>query len=94
MEPNLSIPDSVHNLPFLSIGVSSMVYKVSETAIIKVPCGTDESSSQLAVERVIYERLGPHPYVTKVLFIYRNMLVLERLQYPLYKRLWNLRDTG
>jgi serine/threonine protein kinase len=94
MEPNLSIPGSVHDLPFLSMGVSSMVYEVSEIAIIKAPCGTDESLHQLAVERAIYKRLGSHPYITKVLSTHRNMLVLERLQYPLRKRLWDLRDAG
>lgn len=69
MQPNLSIPGSVHDLPFLSMGVSSMVYEVSKMAVIKAPCGTDESLHQLAVERAIYERLGSHPYVTKVLSI-------------------------
>jgi hypothetical protein len=35
-----------------------MVYEVSKMAVIKAPCGTDESLHQLAVERAIYERLG------------------------------------
>lgn len=94
MEPNLSIRGNVHDLPLLSYGVSSMVYEVSKSAVIKAPCGTDESRHHLAIERIIYERLGSHPYITKVLSIHKNMLVLERLQYPLRKRLWDLRNAG
>ena len=94
MEPKSVTPDSVHDLPFLSCGVSSIVYKFSESGVIKAPRGTDESLQHLAIERAIYERLGSHPYITKKLSIHKNMLVLERLQYPLRKRLWDLRAAG
>jgi serine/threonine protein kinase len=93
MEMKLSTSGSVYDLPFVSAGVSSMVYKFSETSVIKAPCGTDESLNQLATERAIYERLGSHPYITKVISIHKDMLVLERLQYPLRKRLRDLRDA-
>lgn len=72
MEPNLSKPGSVHDLSFLSMGVSSMAYEVSKMTVIKTPCGIDESLHQLAVERAIYERLGSHPYITKVLSIQKS----------------------
>ena len=94
MKPHFSIQGSVYDLPFLSRGVSSVVFQVSESAIIKAPCGTDESRDELAIERTIYERLGSHPYITKLLFLHKGMIVLERLQYPLRKLLWDLRDAG
>ena len=94
MEPKSTTTSSVHELPFLSRGVSSLIYEFSETAVIKAPCGADESRHQLDIEGAIYERLGSHPYITKVLSIHQNMLVLERLQYPLRKRLWDLRDAS
>ncbi|KAF2274065.1 kinase-like protein [Westerdykella ornata] len=68
-----------------------MVFEVSESAVIKAPCGTDESRRDLAIECTIYERLGSHPYIAKVLYKHKGMIVLERLQYPLRKRLWDLR---
>ena len=94
MEPRSSTSANVHDLPFLSRGVSSIVYIFSETGVIKAPRGNAESQQHLAIERAIYERLGSHPHITKVLSTYENMLVLERLQYPLRKRLWDLRDAG
>jgi hypothetical protein len=87
------ISGNVYNLPFLSRGISSIVYIFSETSVIKAPRGTNKSLHKLTIKHAIYERLGSHPYVTKVLSIYNNILVLERLQYYLYKRLWDLRDV-
>lgn len=90
-----TIQGSVYKLPFLSAGVSSMVYELSNEAVIKAPCGTDISQRQLNTERDIFYRLGPHPHIVKLLDEYDGMIILERLQqYPLRKRLWDLRDTG
>lgn len=94
MDPEPSIQGSVYDLPFISRGVSAVVCKVSDSAAIKAPYDTDESRRQLEIERIIYERLGSHPYVTRLLSIHNGMIVLERLKYPLRKRLWDLRDAG
>ncbi|KAF2003267.1 kinase-like protein [Amniculicola lignicola CBS 123094] len=48
----------------------------------------------LAIERAIFDRLSSHPYIVKLLYIHNDMIVLERLQYPLRKRLWDLRTAG
>jgi serine/threonine protein kinase len=87
-------PDSVHDLPYISRGVSSLVYQLSPSAVIKTPCGLPNSHEQLVVEHTIYKRLGPHPHITKLLGTYRDKIILERLQFPLRKRLWDLRDAG
>ena len=65
----------------------------SSIVTIRMKVGTDESLNQLATERTIYDRLGSNPYITKVLSIHKDMLVLERLQYPLRKWLRDLRDA-
>lgn len=96
MDPEPSIQGSVYDLPFISRGVSAVFCAVSNSAVIKAPYDTDESRHQLEIERTIYERLGSHPHITRLLSIHDNggVIVLERLQYPLRKRLWDLRDAG
>ncbi|KAM3511353.1 hypothetical protein MY11210_005026 [Beauveria gryllotalpidicola] len=42
----------------------------------------------------IHQRLDYHPYITRFLGLYQGMLLLERLQYPLRKRLLDLRSQG
>lgn len=71
-----------------------MVFELPDSAVVKVPCGSDQSREELAIESTIYDRLGSHPYITKFLYTYNGMIVLERLQYPLRKRLWDIRDAG
>ncbi|KAF1958341.1 hypothetical protein CC80DRAFT_524489 [Byssothecium circinans] len=94
MEVHHSLQGSLYDLPILSCGVSGVIFELSDSAIVKVPCGSDQSREELAIESAVYNRLGPHPYITKFLYTYNDMIVLERLQYPLRKRLWDLRDVG
>lgn len=70
------------------------MYLLSSSAVIKTPCGLPNSYESLEVEQKIYHRLGTHPCITKFLGTYRDKIILERLQYPLRKRLWDLRDCG
>jgi len=58
----------------------------------KKPLPGDNCKEQLDIERRIYERLGPHPYITKFFCAHKDMIVLERLKYPLRKRLFDLRE--
>lgn len=94
MEVHHALQGSLHDLPIVSCGVSGAVFELSDSAVVKVPCGTDQSKEELAVESIIYNRLGSHPCIIKYLYTYNGMLVLERLQYPLRKRLQDLRDAG
>lgn len=94
MEPLPSLPNNINDLPFLAAGVSGFVFEVSDSAVVKVPSSNEESRHALEVECAIYKRLGFHPHITKLLYTQKGMLVLERLQYPLRKRLWDLRDAG
>ena len=94
MEPPYpSLPNRLWDLPLLSAGVSGVVLEVSDSAVVKAPCG-EENRPALQIERAIYARLGPHPLITKLLYVQEDMLVLERLQYPLRKRLWDFRHIG
>ncbi|KAF2001760.1 kinase-like protein [Amniculicola lignicola CBS 123094] len=94
MEVHRSLQGNLYDLPTLSCGVSGVVFELPDSAVVKVPYGSDENREQLAIESAIYNRLGSHPYITKFLYTYNGMIVLERLQYPLRKRLWDLRDAG
>ncbi|KAF2244976.1 kinase-like protein [Trematosphaeria pertusa] len=91
--PYPSLPDRVWDLPFLSAGVSGIVLQLSDSAVVKVPCG-EPNRTAVQTERAIYKRLGSHPCITKLLYAHRDMLVLERLQYPLRKRLQDLHAAG
>jgi serine/threonine protein kinase len=94
MEVHPSLQGNLYDLRTISCGVSGVVFELSDSAVVKVPYGSNENREQLAIENTIYTRLGSHPYITKFLYAYKGMLVLERLQYPLRKRLWDLRDAG
>lgn len=89
---------SLCGLPLVSTGASGFVYAVSDEAVVKAPRPSTQTAldpqAALDKERVIYERLGPHPHITRVLSTQNNLLVLERHQYPLRRRLWELRDAG
>ncbi len=91
METQPSIPEDVTDLPWITNGISGATFAVSESAIIKIPLPIENCKEQLAIERQIYERLGPHPYITKLLYTHKGMIVLERLQYPLRRRLLDIR---
>ncbi|KAF2254544.1 kinase-like protein [Trematosphaeria pertusa] len=94
MEVHHSLQGSLYDLAILSHGVSGVVFELPDSTVVKVPCGSDQSREELAIESTIYNRLGSHPYITKFLYTYKGMIVLERLQYPLRKRLWDLRNAG
>jgi serine/threonine protein kinase len=92
METQPSIPEDVTDLPWITNGISGATFAVSESAIIKIPLPLENCKEQLAIERQIYERLGPNPYITKLLYTHKGMVVLERLQYPLRRRLLDIRE--
>ena len=58
------------------------------------PLPGKSEKEQVDIERRIYERLGPHPYITKYFGARDGVIVLERLEYPLRKRLQDLRDNN
>ncbi|KAI1505520.1 kinase-like protein [Biscogniauxia marginata] len=91
VEPPL-IPRSLAGLPWTH-GLSGAIFFISEHAVIKRALSDDICKKQLDTERQIYERLGPHPYITTLVATHHDMLVLERLQYPLRQRLLDLRKN-
>lgn len=80
------------DLFLVDIGVSGAVYAIDEFSVIKRP--TLFLAGENDVELRIFKRLGEHPRIVKVLRIHNDMLVLERLMYPLRFRTWELRDKG
>jgi serine/threonine protein kinase len=94
MEPLPFIPENVTNLPWISHGISGAVFAVSESVVVKKPLRGSEYRKQVDVERQIYERLGPHPYITKYICAHEDMIVLERCKYPLRRRLLDLQKLN
>ncbi|KAM5476276.1 hypothetical protein MauCBS54593_000961 [Microsporum audouinii] len=87
-------PKCLWDLPFVNRGVSGIVFAVDELSVIKTPTGGEENAEELRVERKILERLGDHPRIVKLLYTYKDLIVLERLRYPLRFRIWELREDG
>ncbi|KAF2691439.1 hypothetical protein K458DRAFT_437910 [Lentithecium fluviatile CBS 122367] len=65
MKVHRSLQGSLYDLPILSCGVSGVVFGLPDSAVVKVPRGSDQSREELAIESSIYNRLGSHPYITK-----------------------------
>ncbi|KAL1849888.1 hypothetical protein VTK73DRAFT_9796 [Phialemonium thermophilum] len=86
-----AIPKSFAGLPWTH-GLSGAVFYVNDDVVVKRPLSEDLCKQQLDVERQIYERLGSHPRIAKLLGTVGDMLILERLQCPLRQRLLDLRS--
>ncbi|KAK7415861.1 hypothetical protein QQZ08_012218 [Neonectria magnoliae] len=74
--------------------MSGVVVEAPGLTVVKRPFPGEAFKAQLEVERRIYKRLGQHPYITKFITAHPNEIVLERLQYPLRKRLLELRRNN
>ncbi|KAF2254398.1 kinase-like protein [Trematosphaeria pertusa] len=87
------IPENIWSLQAIAHGVSGVVFKISDSAVVKVALGK-KNQAAVDIEHSIYRRLGHHPLITKFLYEQNGKLVFERLQYPLRKRLLDLSDAG
>lgn len=94
MEQDVVLPSPIYNLPFLSTGVSGVVYIFSNSLVVKAPRGTEEARQDLATELEVYRRLGAHPSFPRLHSVQNGMLVLERHQSSLRERLMQLRQAG
>lgn len=101
MEGSPALPPEgpVHmNVPsgykLLSLGVSGLVFAIDDETVLKRPNGFPNSDEDIAIEKRIYERIGQHPSIVKCIRIESEGITLERLLYPLRKRLWDLRATN
>ncbi len=86
------LPQDLWSLPFINRGISGIVFAVDELSVIKTPAGGENNCQELEIERKILERLGEHPRIVKLLRIDRDMIILERLQYPLRVRIQELQN--
>ncbi|KAK2864966.1 hypothetical protein FQN49_004043 [Arthroderma sp. PD_2] len=93
-KPKASLPKCLWDLPFVNRGISGIVFAVDELSVIKTPTGGEENARELRTEREILERLGDHPRIVKLLYTHKDLIVLERLRYPLRFRIWELREDG
>ena len=94
MEHNVQIKGRVSDLPFVNGGISGLIFGLSDLAVIKSPRGSEDSRRDLTIERHVYQRLGVHPRIPRLLAIHNGALVLERLQHQLSTRLRDLHQAG
>ncbi|KAH9216720.1 kinase-like domain-containing protein, partial [Leptodontidium sp. 2 PMI_412] len=85
------------NLPSflqLSLALSKLIFDIRMETQLSIPeMRPIFPGSRTAYQaRQIYDRLGPHPYITKLLCTHKGMIVLERLQYPPRRRLLDIRE--
>ena len=82
------------NLPYadklLSLGVSGLVFAMDEDTVLKRSNGSSSSEHDIAIEKRIYERIGHHSSIVKCVRIDSEGITLERMLYPLRKRLQDL----
>jgi len=71
------------SLDFINRGVSDIAFAVDDFSVIKTPVGGEGNAQELEVERRILERLGEHSRTVRLLRGDKNMIILERLLYPL-----------
>lgn len=88
------LPENLWKLAFLDRGISGIVFAIDDFSVIKTRTGGELKVREFEVEQRIFERLGVHPRVVKVLCTFQGMLVLEHLLCPLRTRTMELRDKG
>jgi serine/threonine protein kinase len=88
MDPAIK-QDSSKKLTIMSIGPFGMVCEMSDSIVIKLPL-REEYRAAFDIECKIYQRLGTHPSITRLIEVREGRLLLEHLQCPLRKRLEDL----
>ena len=86
------------NIPYadklLSLGVSGLVFAVDEDTVLKRSNGSANSAQDIAIEKRVFERVGHHPSIVRCLRMNSEGITLERMLYPLRKRLQDLHATN
>ena len=93
-DPNKQLPQDLWSLPLIDRGISGIVFAIDDCSVIKTPVGGEGNAQELEVERRIVERLGEHPHIVRLLRVDRDMIIFERLLYPLRTRIEELQDVG
>lgn len=89
-----STPPKPDSFPLLSHGISGLVRIVDDNTVLKHPAADGHYERDHIIERRIYERLGQHPRIVKLISFEDGYIVLERLKYPLRQHLHNLQATN
>jgi len=84
----------LRTLPILSSGASSIVYQLPNSTVLKVPRNLQDDLKAIVVEKLIYERLGPHPLIPVIHTAGDQHICLERLQCTLRMRLAQLSSAN
>ena len=81
-------------LPRIARGSSGIVSKYRDNEVIKWPYGGPEEDRNHDIERRVYERLGQHARIVKVIALLPERgIVMEQLQESLHQRLQTLREN-
>lgn len=79
----------IASLPIVDRGISSLNFSVDDSTVMKHPTDADAQRDH-QIEGRIYERLGHHPRVVKVVFFGEGWIALERLKGSLPRHLVSL----
>ena len=67
---------------------------IDDNTVLKHPISDGDYERDHIIERRIYERLGGHPRIVKLISFQTGYIVLERLKYPLRQHFYNLHETN
>jgi serine/threonine protein kinase len=88
--PAGDLPSDKPKATIINIGGHSRIEKVSHTVVAKISTSLEDRGSAielLYIESIIYQRLGPHPCITRFLAFNDGRIYLELLQCSLQERL-------
>jgi serine/threonine protein kinase len=61
------LPRNLWDLKVLAQGISGLVSIVDDNTVIKHPLGGEDNARDHIIERRIYERLGQHPRIVRLI---------------------------
>ncbi|KAF2010742.1 kinase-like protein [Aaosphaeria arxii CBS 175.79] len=75
---DLKMKQTLMGLVAVATGTSGVLFEIGRGRVVKVAYDTPEATEKLVIEEKIYERLGIHPYITRLVYEYNRMIVLEQ----------------
>lgn len=92
------LPSPISKLPVVSMGISGMVYALSDSLVVKVAHDSgddwDTSRQDHAIEVEIYRRVGLHTSIPQLHSLQNGKPILKHCQCCLQERLIKLREAG
>ena len=75
-------------------GTSSLVFAIDNDSVLKAPFGFEGSAKDIDIELQVYNKIGYHPRIVRFIRMESRGIILEKLLYPLRKRLQGLQASN